>query len=62
MSITYITSKKRKIKLSDQSLGKGGEGEIFCITSPRKYDGSCVKLFHPKSRNPEREKKNTLYG
>jgi serine/threonine protein kinase len=49
------------IKLSKETLGSGGEGQVFEVESPAEYRNYVAKIYHPQERKPERiEKLNYL--
>ena len=54
MQNIYTTASGEKLEI-DTLLAKGGEGEIFNLKG--KYKGYCLKVYHPKLRNDERQNK-----
>ncbi len=46
-----------KIKLSEKFFASGGEGALYEIASPRKFQHLVAKLYHPDKLSQEREDK-----
>lgn len=57
MCMSYYTSQNELLTLSQTPLGRGGEGTIYEVLSPRPYQGMVVKIYHPKEQTRARELK-----
>ena len=55
--MNFYTSLQEKIKVNDQPLGRGGEGNVYEVLSSGCYKGYVAKIYHPKERRKERELK-----
>lgn len=45
MSIKLKTQDGESVTIESNPFGKGGEGAVYRITSPEKYQGNCIKIF-----------------
>ncbi|WCL81398.1 hypothetical protein PPO43_15590 [Saprospira sp. CCB-QB6] len=57
MSSFYTNSTKEKINLASKPLAEGGEGKLFAIRTPKRYQTSLAKIYHPNKLDEGRIKK-----
>ncbi|MCU0447594.1 MAG: WG repeat-containing protein [Microscillaceae bacterium] len=55
--LSVNTAHHELLKIAEEPLGEGGEGKVYPILSPDKYQDYVVKIYHPRERTPEREAK-----
>lgn len=53
----YLKYNKETIKLHPKPFAGGGEGDLYKISAPKKYQGYVAKIYHEHKRTPQRERK-----